>query len=43
MVFTIEPSVDSKSGTCNLEQDVLTTARGYEDISKRQEDLIRVG
>lgn len=43
MVFTIEPSVESKFGTCNLEEDVLTTAEGYQNISKRQEDLIRVG
>jgi Xaa-Pro aminopeptidase len=43
MVFTIEPSVDSEFGTCNLEQDVLTIAEGYRDISKRQEHLIRVG
>lgn len=43
MVFTIEPSVESKFGTCNLEQDVLTTVEGYQNISKRQEDLIHVG
>lgn len=43
MVFTIEPSVESKFGTCNLEQDVLTTAEGYQNISERQEDLIRLG
>jgi len=43
MVFTVEPSVESKFGTCNLEQDVLTTAEGYQNISTRQEDLIRVG
>jgi len=43
MVFTIEPSVEGKSGTCNLEQDVLTTEKGYIEISKSQEELIRVG
>ena len=43
MVFTIEPSVTSKLGTCNLEQDVLVTAGGYQQLSKPQEDIIRVG
>ena len=43
MIFTIEPSVESEFGTCNLEQDVLTTPEAYQNISKRQEDLIRVG
>ena len=43
MVFTIEPSVTSKLGTCNLEQDVLVTASGYQQLSKPQEDIIRVG
>ena len=43
MIFTIEPSVTSKLGTCNLEQDVLVTASGYEQLSKPQEDIIRVG
>jgi Xaa-Pro aminopeptidase len=43
MVFTIEPSVESKFGTCNLEQDVLVTRKGYEKMSQRQEELIRVG
>jgi Xaa-Pro aminopeptidase len=43
MVFTIEPSVTSKLGTCNLEQDVLVTATGYQQLSKPQEDIIRVG
>ena len=43
MVFTIEPSVTSKLGTCNLEQDVLVTANGYEQLSKPQEEIIRVG
>src|SRR5260370_28029895 len=36
MVFTIEPSVTSKFGTCNLEQDVLVTSSGYEALSKPQ-------
>ena len=43
MVFTIEPSVQSRFGTCNLEQDVLVTKNGYKGMSKRQDDLIRVG
>jgi Xaa-Pro aminopeptidase len=43
MIFTIEPSVTSKFGTCNLEQDVLVTARGYEELSKPQDMLIHVG
>ncbi len=43
MVFTIEPSVTSKFGTCNLEQDVLVTSGGYRELSKPQENLIRVG
>ena len=43
MVFTIEPSVTSKLGTCNLEEDVLVTANGYQQLSKPQEDIIRVG
>ena len=43
MIFTIEPSVTSKLGTCNLEQDVLVTASGYQQLSKPQEDIIRVG
>lgn len=43
MVFTIEPSVTSKYGTCNLEQDVLTTSNGYTELSKPQEEIIRVG
>ncbi len=43
MVFTIEPSVRSKFGTCNLEQDVLVSSKGYEELSKPQNDLIRVG
>ncbi|HYU56106.1 MAG TPA: hypothetical protein VEL71_07810 [Candidatus Dormibacteraeota bacterium] len=32
MVFTIEPSVTSKLGTCNLEQDVLVTSNGYQEL-----------
>ena len=43
MVFTIEPSVTSKLGTCNLEQDVLVTSKGYEELSKPQDELIQVG
>jgi len=43
MVFTIEPSVTSKLGTCNLEQDVLVTSKGYEELSKPQHELIQVG
>ena len=43
MIFTIEPSVASKLGTCNLEQDVLVTAKGYQQLSKPQQDIIRVG
>ncbi len=43
MVFTIEPSVTSRFGTCNLEQDVLVTARAYEELSKSQDELIVVG
>ncbi len=43
MVFTIEPSVTSKFGTCNLEQDVLVTSKGYEELSKPQDSLIQLG
>ncbi len=43
MIFTIEPSVTSKSGSCNLEQDVLVTPSGYQELSKPQNDLIRLG
>lgn len=43
MVFTIEPSVTSKLGTCNLEQDVLVTSKGFEELSKSQDELIFVG
>ena len=41
--FTIEPSVTSKFGTCNLEQDVLVTSRGYQELSKPQEKIIQLG
>lgn len=43
MVFTIEPSVTGRFGTCNLEQDVLVTRNGYEEISKPQNELTIVG
>ena len=43
MVFTIEPSVTSRLGTCNLEQDVLITSKGWEELSKPQNELILVG
>ncbi len=43
MVFTIEPSVTSKYGSCNIEQDVLVASRGYEELSKPQDEIIRVG
>ncbi len=43
IVFTIEPSVTSEFGTCNLEQDVLVTSNGYRELSKPQHDIIRVG
>jgi len=43
MVFTIEPTVVGKQGTCNLEQDVLVTASGYAEISKPEEELIVLG
>lgn len=43
LVFTIEPSVEGKAGTCNLEQDVLVTARGYRGLSKSQSEVIRIG
>ncbi len=42
MVFTIEPSVTSRFGTCNLEQDVLVTASGYRELSKPQTDIMQV-
>ncbi len=40
MVFTIEPSVTSRFGTCNLEQDVLATSTGYQELSKPQDEII---
>jgi Xaa-Pro aminopeptidase len=40
MVLTIEPSVTSKFGTCNLEQDVLVTSNGCRELSKPQEAII---
>jgi Xaa-Pro aminopeptidase len=43
MVFTIEPTVTSKLGSCNLEQDVLVTSGGWDPLSKPQEGIIRVG
>ncbi len=43
MVFTIEPSVTSKLGTCNLEQDVLVTSNVYQELSKPQEAIIQLG
>ncbi len=43
MVFTVEPSVTGRLGTCNLEQDVLVTEGGYEQLSKQQDELIGVG
>jgi Xaa-Pro aminopeptidase len=42
MVFTIEPSVISRYGTCNIEQDVLVTSKGYEELSKPQAEIIRL-
>ena len=43
MVFTIEPSVTSRYGPGNLEQDVLVTSSRYEELSKPQDELIRLG
>ncbi|HEX4920249.1 MAG TPA: M24 family metallopeptidase, partial [Candidatus Bathyarchaeia archaeon] len=43
MVFTIEPSVTSRLGTCNLEQDVLVTSKGWDELSLPQNELILVG
>ncbi len=43
MVFTIEPSVASKYGTCNLEQDVLVTPNGYQELSKPQNEITMLG
>jgi len=42
MVFTIEPSVTSKFGRCNLEQDVLITPKGYQELSRPQNELIHI-
>ncbi|MDG6938082.1 MAG: M24 family metallopeptidase, partial [Nitrososphaerota archaeon] len=43
IVFTIEPSVEGRAGTCNLEQDVLVTANGYRELSKSQREIIVLG
>ncbi len=43
IVFTVEPSVTSRYGTCNLEQDVLVTSNGYRELSKSQNEIILVG
>ena len=43
MVFTVEPTVVGKQGTCNLEQDVLVTPKGYTELSKSQDELITLG
>jgi len=43
MVFTVEPSVTSRFGTCNLEQDVLVTSSGYRELSVPQTEIIQVG
>jgi Xaa-Pro aminopeptidase len=43
MVFTIEPSVTSKFGSCNLEQDVLVTSNRYQELSKPQDEIIQLG
>jgi Xaa-Pro aminopeptidase len=43
IVFTIEPSVVSRYGTCNLEQDVVVTSDGFEELSKSQREIIQVG
>jgi Xaa-Pro aminopeptidase len=43
MVFSVEPSVKSKLGSCNLQQDALLTETGAERISHRQEELIQPG
>jgi len=43
MAFTVEPTVEGKGGTCNLEQDVLVTPKGYEELSKSQEELFVIG
>ena len=43
MAFTVEPTVRGRQGTCNLEQDVLVTQRGYAELSKPQDELILLG
>ncbi|HYC11651.1 MAG TPA: M24 family metallopeptidase [Nitrososphaerales archaeon] len=43
MAFAIEPTVEGKKGTCNLEQDVLVTSSGYVELSKPQEELLVIG
>ncbi len=43
MVFTVEPSVAGSRGTCNLEQDVLVTSKGYKELSKPQRSLRILG
>jgi Xaa-Pro dipeptidase len=41
MIFTIEPSIYKKGvGFINLEEDVLVTERGPEDISTPQRELM---
>jgi Xaa-Pro aminopeptidase len=43
MAFAVEPSVEGREGTCNLEQDVLVGPDGYEELSKPQEELFKIG
>jgi len=43
MAFAVEPTAEGKRGTCNLEQDVLVTSRGYEELSKSQDELFVLG
>jgi Xaa-Pro aminopeptidase len=43
MIFTVEPSIKGATGMCNLEQDVLVTDKGSEEISTRQESIIQLG
>jgi Xaa-Pro aminopeptidase len=40
LVFSVEPSIVTPLGNCNLEQDVLVTDTGATRLSKRQDDLI---
>jgi len=35
--------VTSKFGSCNLEQDVLVTSNGYQELSKPQNEIIQLG